>query len=190
MSLITIIIRKQFFRKKFDNLIQTDARVRKRVADIEARDDEKHRIRQFFAFNEKQSGAQGNAANGFGTPHETHSGRQTPSNAFMSGGKKRKRTKLRTDMIRRIDAPVRVNQMNIGGHLPDEPDNPPRRLSEEQARPTIAMSDVQHPRRTLTPDAMSEHERENVIHNTPRSRAINITEPGLDRRRRLVSLLV
>lgn len=34
-----------------------------------------------------------------------------------SAKKKKKKTKLRADMIRRVDVPVRVNQMNVGGHL-------------------------------------------------------------------------
>ena len=38
--------------------------------------------------------------------------------------KRKKKEKLRADMVRRVDVPVRVNQMNVGGWLRDGQDAP------------------------------------------------------------------
>lgn len=106
-------------------MVKTDPRARKRLRDAEqAHEKEKqaHPWMHPFAFGEKfvhrNGHGHGDAPDGIprsrsGTGSPVYSRTGTPSGK----PKKRKRDKLRPDMIRRVDAPVRVNQMNVGGFL-------------------------------------------------------------------------
>ncbi|KAL7010097.1 hypothetical protein EMMF5_000116 [Cystobasidiomycetes sp. EMM_F5] len=201
VSLITILIRRHFFRKRFESLVKSDARIRKRVQDVESRQEGKrfHNVLNPFALSEK---------NGSNLPTMGSPGNTRPVPAAQAN-KKRKRTKLSTSMIRRIDEPVRVNQMNVGGFLSDQPGSPRRpsrelsgQMSEMQAaalgldgiQPRRSSSDEKRegrfqqeqenePIRTESPEQLPE--RDLALQGTPRSRFISIEEPdALIRQRR------
>ena len=133
VSLITIVIRQQFFRKRFRHMVMTDPRARERARDIELAEEKEHRfqnIRHPFAFGSEKkdatipSSAQPNlqrSAMPAASP-ETSGSRNTIRTRSMTKRpfRKRKRDKIRIDMIRRIDGPVKINQMNVGGFLAEE----------------------------------------------------------------------
>lgn len=127
VSIITIIIRRHFFRKRFEHMVRTDPRARRRARDVEhahEKEIEAHPWLHPFHFGEKYLHKQGHQdarlAPGLTTTLTDNASR---SPAYSRSGtpsgkpKKRKRDKLRPDMIRRVDAPVKVNQMNVGGFL-------------------------------------------------------------------------
>lgn len=158
VSIVTIIIRRHFFKKRFEHMIKTDPRARRRVRDIEVAEEEKHRLAhpnndpshhnhhlhipsRFHRFhfgngNGENGGVEAGVGdtsrtstffNGTGNGNSSRSGTPNGSNNNKHHGnynnqqqnkpKKRKRDRLRVDMIRRVDEPVRVNQMNVGGFL-------------------------------------------------------------------------
>ncbi|KAK4058039.1 hypothetical protein OIO90_000778 [Microbotryomycetes sp. JL221] len=150
VSIIVIVIRLRFFRRKFAYMVQHDADAARRVNKIGA---EEARIdgREYMPFAVPR-------ATVFNTQSHTmvestrpprevdDSGPPTP-NRDPDGGekervkkKKKKNEKLRTDMIKRVDEPVKVNQMNVTGWLSDRravedehanADGPPPMFTEE-----------------------------------------------------------
>lgn len=135
------MIRRHFFRKRFEHMVRTDPRARRRIRDAEhAHEKEKdaHPWLHPFHFGDKyiHKHADGHHADGHLSSGIPRSHSDTGSPAFSRSGtpsnvnkpKKRKRDKLRPDMIRRVDAPVKVNQMNVGGFL-SENSGPHRRYS-------------------------------------------------------------
>lgn len=198
-------MRRHFFKKRFELMVQTDPRARKRMRDIEeAEEREKqarfyHNIIHGFKDEKRQPRDRGDGTEPVtGSKRNTHAGWRSGSPTFRPSSpaekptKKRKRDKLRVDMIRRIDAPVRVNQMNVGGFLSD--DGPRRSLDAAQAQaqdlpgkdanmlgPTVTRSDSpaemsppepNFPVRSMTPPASPKaNNRIQIIEQTsPRNR--------------------
>lgn len=65
----------------------------------------------------------GNSAAFLSANGDSPAGSSTPTRDFdkeKQQRKKKKKEKLRADMIKRVDVPVRVNQMNVTGWLSDE----------------------------------------------------------------------
>ncbi|KAK9899237.1 hypothetical protein P389DRAFT_209225 [Cystobasidium minutum MCA 4210] len=131
VSIITIIIRRHFFKKRFEHMVRTDPRARRRARDVEQAHEKEldaHPWLHPFHFGEKylfKHGQNEGGEPGSRALHLSQSGEHASrSPAYSRSGtpsgkppKKRKRDKLRVDMIRRVDAPVKVNQMNVGGFL-------------------------------------------------------------------------
>ncbi|BGO99221.1 hypothetical protein NBRC10513v2_000325 [Rhodotorula toruloides] len=149
VSLIVIVIRRQFFRNKFEYMVANDAEARKRVNEV----------------GEQEAARAGRAYRAFDASHRPghtpwysdflpgqHSAAPSPRpSPFNSAAptrqdgedeerqrekerkkrKKRKGEKLRTDMIKRVDVPVRVNKMNVSGWLGDEKHEGEQRMDEE-----------------------------------------------------------
>lgn len=133
MSIITIAMRRQFFKKRFEMMVKTDPRARKRLRDVEeAEEREKqarfyHNIMHGFSNEKKHAQERGDPMKVTAGPvRNDKNGWRSGSPTLVTSApaeksaKKRKRDKLRVDMIRRIDTPVRVNQMNVGGFLSDD----------------------------------------------------------------------
>lgn len=170
-------------------MVRDDPRIRKRVRDIE---EEEAKTRRFhhalhpFAFKGKSDAHdKSNSPNGHygGTPdYSAHSTPHASRTATPQPPKqkKRKRDKLRVDMIRRIDAPVRVNQMNVGGFLTDQPASPKNRqsldLQGDQPRDRSVLEDEAV--RTESPKQMSESSAQPspaiVTPASPRQRRVSI----------------
>ena len=125
------MIRRQFFRKRFQHMVMTDPRARKRLEDVElaeAKDHKLHNVRHPFAFGSEKntvalptSDEQNNIEHSAGVQRRS----QTPNSVGTRSespkfSKRRKRIKVRTDMIRRLNEPVRINKMNVGGFLSEE----------------------------------------------------------------------
>lgn len=142
VSIVTIVIRRHFFRKRFEHMVKTDPRARRRIRDAEyAHQKEKEGHNWMHPFGHDKHDPEKQGHNGipdgrFPGVSRSHSATDDPihSRAGTPSGKpkKRKRDKLRVDMIRRVDAPVKVNQMNVGGFL-SENGGPNRRGSLDSA---------------------------------------------------------
>ncbi|ORY75670.1 cation transport protein-domain-containing protein [Leucosporidium creatinivorum] len=123
VSIITIVIRLRFFRRKFEYMVEHDPEARSRVDAVGA----------------EEAALEGRVYNPFSRPNPVdHLGRSEAflnSNANSPAGsatptrevekekqrkKKKKKEKLRADMIKRIDVPVRVNEMNVTGWLSEK----------------------------------------------------------------------
>lgn len=199
VSLITIIIRRHYFGKRFAQMVRDDPRVRKRVRDIEEEEAKKHRLHNMlhpFAYKgqtlseDKKHSPNGAASrspaySAHGTPNASRSGTPQP----LPKQKKRKRDKLRVDMIRRTDTPVRVNQMNVGGFLAEEHTSPKHRQSLDlhgQSRAQPSHEDTMLDRtatRTDSPVQMSFEGKDDEAPRSPRQRRVSIdpTLPTPDR---------
>lgn len=133
VSIVTIVVRREFFKRRFRKMIETDARARKRARDVEAADrDNKrfHRVLHPFAFGPSEKALEG------APPHSRGSSSPGDDTLLPTSQmqKKSKMDRLRPDMIKRVDSPVRVNQMSIGGNL-DQGTNIPVRSSLEPDMP-------------------------------------------------------
>ncbi|GAA5879171.1 hypothetical protein JCM8547_001603 [Rhodosporidiobolus lusitaniae] len=153
VSIIVIVIRRQFFRNKFEYMLEHDDAARKRVNEIGA----------------QEAALQGRAYRPFDDDHRSHvpwfahllppshsnSGPSTPRPSPANSAvptrvddfedllrdrekqMKKKRKKLgplRADMIKRVDVPVRVNEMSVSGRLGDERREQEKREKEERER--------------------------------------------------------
>ncbi|GAA5925325.1 hypothetical protein JCM3775_006423 [Rhodotorula graminis] len=154
VSIIVIVIRRQFFRNKFEYMVANDEAARKRVNDIGAQEAARHG-RAYQAFDDSHRPGHtpwftgllpvgGNGGNGTGpgtplTPRPTPIGSAYPTQddserereKGRSGGdkhkdgarekekkgKRKKIARLTADMIKRVDVPVRVNEMSVSGRL-------------------------------------------------------------------------
>ncbi|GAA5892072.1 hypothetical protein JCM6882_005687 [Rhodosporidiobolus microsporus] len=157
VSIIVLLIRRQFFRNKFDYMVANDARIRDRINEIGAQEAALHG-RSYHPFD-------GQHRTGLSTPWFSHlvsssrpnsspvTPRPSPANSAFptreddssdarekekerAGGKGKKRKKLQSltaDMIKRVDVPVRVNEMSVSGRLGDE-QREKRRTSAEEMR--------------------------------------------------------
>ncbi|GAA6035920.1 hypothetical protein JCM8097_005165 [Rhodosporidiobolus ruineniae] len=146
VSIVVIVIRRQFFRNKFEYMVNNDAEARKRVNDVGAQEaaiqgrayqpfDEQHRpgphpwLAHLLPPSHGQTGAPPTPR-----PSPANSAVQTRDHEYEQKAKKDKKKKkklgpLRADMIKRVDVPVRVNQMSVSGHIGDE-----KRKAEEEKR--------------------------------------------------------
>lgn len=96
VSIIVIMIRRHFFRARFQNLVENDPSARKRCEDVEAAE----------KLEQQRQQEQG----GFMT-------RMFKTQQTQAVEKRPKVKRLDTSMIRRVDEPVKVNQMNNEGHV-------------------------------------------------------------------------
>lgn len=64
-------------------------------------------------------GADPHSDAGFHSELAGASGSNTPNEQEKKERKKKKKAKLRADMIKRVDVPVRINEMNVTGWLSD-----------------------------------------------------------------------
>ncbi|GAA6022173.1 hypothetical protein JCM10207_003933 [Rhodosporidiobolus poonsookiae] len=149
VSIIVIVIRRRFFRNKFEYMVTHDEEARKRVNEIGAQEAALHG-RSYHPFDDTHRPGHNPWFSNLLPPSHTPSAPITPrpspiNSAFPSAAntrdedaeqrerdrKKKKKKKLgplRTDMIKRIDVPVRVNEMSVSGRLGDA-----RRREEERA---------------------------------------------------------
>ncbi|GAA5873110.1 hypothetical protein JCM3774_000344 [Rhodotorula dairenensis] len=160
VSIIVIGIRRQFFRNKFDYMVQHDEEARKRVNQIGAEEAARNG-RSYRAFDADHppvhapwiaqllgGGIIPNPSTPV-TPRPSPAGSQAPTiddeargslaaapkpqqvaaalnGSGMTGGggnskkKKKKLEKLRADMIKRVDVPVRINEMSVSGWLKEK----------------------------------------------------------------------
>ncbi|GEM06129.1 potassiumion transporter [Rhodotorula toruloides] len=140
VSLLVIVIRRQFFRNKFEHMVANDAEARKRVNEV-GEQEAARAGRSYRAFDASHRPGHTPWYSDLlpGQPYAAPSPRHSPGNSAnptrqegdaeehqrekerkKKKKKKRKAEKLRTDMIKRVDVPVRVNKMNVSGWLGDE----------------------------------------------------------------------
>jgi hypothetical protein len=192
-------------------MVKTDPRARKRVRDVEEAEEREKQARFYHNFmhafnsNEKKQAPDGDvdvetaAASANRSKHTAwRSGSPTlqPTSPIPDKpAKRRKRDKLRVDMIRRIDTPVRVNQMNVGGFLSDDsPAGGPRRSLDAAAAQDMPSNDANLLDTTITrsdsPEEMSPQEpsasaRTTTPPSSPRvNNRIQIVEQASPRNRR------
>lgn len=104
-------IYRQFFKRKFEYMVTHSADARSRVNKLST--SSSHRFPSVFTESVDDVTS---------TPPTTnHHSRN--SSSTMIKEKKGKKPKLRADMVRRVDVPVRVNQMNVGGWLREVEEN-------------------------------------------------------------------
>ncbi|KAM0793243.1 hypothetical protein ACM66B_000706 [Microbotryomycetes sp. NB124-2] len=180
VSIIIIVIRLRFFRRKFAYMVQHDADAARRVNRI---GEEEARIggREYLPFAmPRPTGVPTQSHTMVDTgPAPDRSGDSTPMREKDGGEKtkkkKKKAEKLRTDMIKRVDEPVRVNQMNVTGWLSDR--NAVEREHAEAAPPVF----TEEPESTTdesgaaTP-ALSEHAAATTEHPAPQRIGIVIDD--------------
>ncbi|BGP28598.1 hypothetical protein JCM10296v2_000334 [Rhodotorula toruloides] len=150
VSLIVIVIRRQFFRNKFEYMVANDAEARKRVNEV-GEQEAARAGRSYRAFDASHRPGHTPWYSDFlpGQHSAVPSPRPPPFNSAAptrqdgedeerqrekernKKKKKRKGEKLRTDMIKRVDVPVRVNKMNVSGWLGDEKHEGEQRMDEE-----------------------------------------------------------
>lgn len=126
VSVTMIWIRRSFFRRKFDHVVRRNAKVRKRVDDIE--EQERRERRHNIAKLQRMVGLK--ASDSVTTFSDTEADRTDSSSSghiemrrIDKNKKKPKRGPLRADMIRRIDGPAFL--INSAGDpsnfIPDQP---------------------------------------------------------------------
>ncbi|GAA5827392.1 hypothetical protein JCM5353_001456 [Sporobolomyces roseus] len=110
VSIMVILVRRHFFQKRFEYLVENNAAVRDRLNDVGA----------------EEARAHGREYENIPGPTSRHVsatlvGDRTADEALQMESIKRKQNKklekLRADMIRRVDTPVRVNEMNVSGRI-------------------------------------------------------------------------
>ncbi|SCV68413.1 BQ2448_534 [Microbotryum intermedium] len=116
VSLVTIVIRLSFFRRKFEYMVEHDPAARQRVNRVGA-EEAQLEGRSFRPFPTHVRSSDVDIAN-----HSPAGSSPNWTREEKEGGAKKKKKKgpLRADMITRVDVPVRVNQMNVTGWLSDE----------------------------------------------------------------------
>ncbi|BGP04534.1 hypothetical protein JCM10049v2_000336 [Rhodotorula toruloides] len=145
VSILVIVIRRQFFRNKFEYMVANDAEARKRVNEV-GEQEAARAGRAYRAFDASHRPGHTPWYSDFlpGQHSAVPSPRPSPFNSAAptrqdgedeerqrKKKKKRKVAKLRTDMIKRVDVPVRVNKMNVSGWLGDEKHEGEERMDEE-----------------------------------------------------------
>ncbi|GAA6063846.1 hypothetical protein JCM10212_003593 [Sporobolomyces blumeae] len=146
VSLIVILVRRQFFRNKFDYMVAHDESARKRVNDIGEQEARLHG-RSYEAFTDTHRPGNGPSFAHYlfnrdrkdpRTPRPSPTGSASASiveeqreRGLREGLKKKKKKleKLSADMIKRVDVPVRINEMSVSGWIGE------RRAPEE--RPSL-----------------------------------------------------
>ncbi|SCZ90322.1 BZ3500_MvSof-1268-A1-R1_Chr1-3g01916 [Microbotryum saponariae] len=134
VSLITIVIRLSFFRRKFEYMVEHDPAARQRVNRVGAEEAQlEGRSFRPFPIHLRASDIE------FATHSPAGSSPIWTREEKKEGGAKKKKKKgpLRTDMITRVDVPVRVNQMNVTGWLSDEAKAAEELATTTQAEGTI-----------------------------------------------------
>ncbi|GAA6053434.1 hypothetical protein JCM3770_005164 [Rhodotorula araucariae] len=142
VSILVIVIRRQFFRNKFEYMVAHDESARKRVNEIGAQEaaragrayqafDDIHRPGHAAWFTGILPGGGGFVTpatprpSPAGSPHltlddserEREKAREKEKAAAAAKKKKKKLEKLSADMIKRVDVPVRINEMSVSGRL-------------------------------------------------------------------------
>ncbi|GAA5981464.1 hypothetical protein JCM5350_004076 [Sporobolomyces pararoseus] len=153
VSIMTILVRRHYFQKRFKYLIENNAQIRDRLNEVGRRD-----RMEGTAYSSTLRGS------GAGTAIEDEASRWET----VKRKQKKKLEKLRADMIRRVDEPVRVNEMNISGRIGGEATPEPVAYQDQESVPlerreqvgtqqhiSIAEPTIPHDRRiprTLTHD--------------------------------------
>lgn len=110
VSIIVVLVRRHYFMKRFESLIANNAQVREHLDRVAEREASQYR-------HGKTSGSVlSSTLRGTGTPVEDESYRMES----IKHKQKKKLDRLRADMIRRVDTPVRVNEMSVSGNLRGE----------------------------------------------------------------------
>ncbi|GAA5838941.1 hypothetical protein JCM3766R1_004535 [Sporobolomyces carnicolor] len=146
VSIIVVLVRRHYFMKRFQYLIENNAQVRDQLNAVGAREAQLR--------HQAHSTALSSTLRGDGTAIEDESYRMES----IKHKQKKKLDKLRADMIRRVDTPVRVNEMSvsgrIGGRSEDTTPAEPAPVTTQQhisiAEPT--MTDDRRIPRTVTVD--------------------------------------
>lgn len=205
VSLVTIIIRRHFFRKRFKRMVETDPKARARVEAVEAREAAKRKDilrRAHLDTSLLHSGKRTPASTPHLTPHleNGQDASRAPSRPSPQGSRsasaidlgadekraakekqrererqrerekekarerkaERERIKkhgIRADMVRRVDAPVRINAMSVGGYL-DAP-------GASSQLPTPAPSPQPPTSTATTPEPSATASRESLKISTP-----------------------
>lgn len=152
VSIVTVVIRRKFFKRKFDYLIASNSALRRKVQEIAVEE-----VNFWIFFSRRlleevvtdglfvlkaiqhplrsklNDMKHSHISNHFSSPisPSTNNSTAVPSSnsnststnpVFQDKNKKgsKKPDKITSDMVRRLDTPVRVNQMNVGGWLRDE----------------------------------------------------------------------
>ena len=134
VSLVTILIRRSFFRAKFERMVQTDPAARRRIEAVEVAQEKtegkSHRFlhpRRFFQNSSPEDS-------------EDLGGSSSPAQSITPGNSKRKRAKRKlkgftTDMIHQVDQPGQVQR--IIDDLANEKRN--AEAAEESDKPNLAL---------------------------------------------------
>ncbi|GAA5828114.1 hypothetical protein JCM11251_002595 [Rhodosporidiobolus azoricus] len=140
VSIIVLLIRRQFFRNKFNYMVANDARIRDRINEIGAQeaalhgrsyhpfDGQHHRSNLSHPwFTHLLSGSRPHSSPVTPRPSPVNSNFPTRDEEAelkekerLANGKGKKRKKLQSltaDMIKRVDVPVRINEMSVSGRL-------------------------------------------------------------------------
>ncbi|GAA6062637.1 hypothetical protein JCM10212_000299 [Sporobolomyces blumeae] len=174
VSIVVVLVRRHFFQKRFEELIATNAEVRSRMNAVGA--EEARRRGELLE------------------PSVGHGSTAVEDEYVQMEAVKRKQKKklerLRADMIRRVDAPVRVNEMNVSGALGENAEEAepatgetPREDATEARAPAqhITIAETVNPDRrigrTVTTDVPR---RTNLAHEDLRLRRNRTTAPALD----------
>ncbi|GAA5966621.1 hypothetical protein JCM3765_005678 [Sporobolomyces pararoseus] len=129
VSIMTILVRRHYFQKRFKYLIENNAQIRDRLNSVGMREAQ-HRHRLNGDANRMEGTAYSSTlrGSGAGTAIEDEASRWES----VKRKQKKKLEKLRADMIRRVDEPVRVNEMNISGRIGGEATPDPVAAQEER----------------------------------------------------------
>ncbi|GAA5889942.1 hypothetical protein JCM5296_003656 [Sporobolomyces johnsonii] len=136
VSIIVILVRRQFFRNKFEYMVANDESARRRVNEVGEQEARLHG-RAYEAFTDTHRPGQSPLARLFlpshpTTPHPSPNGSRSVTvfeeeqeRDRREGLKKKKKKldKLSADMIKRVDVPVRINAMSVSGRLGENRSN-------------------------------------------------------------------
>ncbi|BGP04531.1 hypothetical protein JCM10049v2_000333 [Rhodotorula toruloides] len=190
VSMITIIIRRHFFRNKFEYMVANDEEARTRVNEVGEGEAARHG-RSYHAFDDahqptrpwythllpgRRGGELPAAPRANGSLGEELGGQWTAKDRERS---RRRTEKLRTDMIKRVDTPVRVNEMSVSGWLGGEKTGDAKEGEEGRDDPNVdggrAKNPIHEVREAQSPQGLP--------HALPR-------EPSVDRGEGNLSLAV
>ncbi|GAA5922294.1 uncharacterized protein JCM15063_003250 [Sporobolomyces koalae] len=210
VSIIVIMVRRQFFRNKFDYMVAHDEHARKRVNEIGEQEARLHG-REYQAFTNTHRPGKGPSLAQYLFQHRSEPITPRPSPVGSASAsfveverekglreglkkKKKKLEKLSADMIKRVDVPVRINEMSVSGWLGEgqrederEPEaSPPWSQSHGQPQPEHAHDTTQN--KEDLPEVFHDEESaaeengsvgDNSMHRRPSgaSRTIQISEP-------------
>ncbi|KAH8926165.1 TrkH-domain-containing protein [Atractiella rhizophila] len=104
VSIVFIIIRRNYFRRRFAHIIQSNAVIRKRIVDLEIAEDIQRSRKPWYKRPFQVN-----------SHHPSPASSSAASSASEANGGRRKQ--LKKDLIRKLDIPVLVNRMNVGGVL-------------------------------------------------------------------------
>lgn len=116
VSLVTILIRRNFFRAKFERMVQTDAGARRRVEAIEKAQEEKEGPKHRFLHPKRLFGRYASDEVQDFNGHTSEAPIVSPAQSFSEKKSKRDRAKKKlnkftTDMIHRVDQPGQVQRI-------------------------------------------------------------------------------